>query len=81
MNAAIIIVFQTEFSGKENVSDELGRLCGEVKDIGGACVYCPVPANLVAAIRVLQDNSINYGIHFHRKFMVRDSGATSPETV
>jgi hypothetical protein len=81
MNTAIIVVFQHEFTGKEGLGSSLTKLCSEVKDIGGACVYCPSPGNLVTLIRLLQDHGVNYGIHFHRKFMSRTDEARLPDAL
>jgi hypothetical protein len=81
MNTAIIVVFQSEFDGKEGLGASLTKLCSEVKDIGGACVYSPVPGNLVTLIRLLQDHGVNYGIHFHRKFMARTDEARFPDAL
>ena len=77
MNTAIIVVFQSELNGKDGLGAALSKLCIEVKDVGGACVYCPADGNLVTFIRLLQDNGVNYGIHFHRKFMAKTDEAIS----
>ena len=81
MNTAIIVVFQSEFAGKEGLGASLSKLCSEVKDIGGACVYNPAPGNLVTVIRLLQDQGVNYGIHFHRKFMATSDEARLPDAL